>query len=244
MSTFTSADVRPTTQTHPLDSTAWTSLTGAHARFAIGAGRARRYRPEVSPFAALSSPGDEQAWADLGALYRPDEVVGLSGPPGFTRSRPQGWSVQGLVAGVQLAATPALEAYPDEEAVLLGPGDVAEALELTARTQPGPFLPQTYQLGTYLGIRRGGRLVAMAGERLHPPGWTEISAVCTDPEHRRQGLATRLVRAVAAGIYGRGETPFLHTGAANTRAIALYLELGFTLRREVEFAALHAPAAG
>ena len=244
MSTPTSADVRPTTPTHPLDSAAWTSLTGAHASFALGAGRARRYRPEVSPFAALSSPGDEQAWADLGALYRPDELVGLSGPPGFTRSLPAGWSVGGLVPGVQLEATPALQVYPDEEAVLLGPEDVAEALDLTARTEPGPFLPETYRLGTYLGIRRGGRLVAMAGERLHPPGWTEISAVCTDPDHRRQGLATRLVRAVAAAIHARGETPFLHTSAANTRAIALYLELGFALRREVEFAALQAPTAG
>src|ERR1700712_3204457 len=234
MSTSTSTDLRPTADTHPLDSAAWTSLAGAHPHLARGAGRARRYRAEVSPFAALSSPGDQQAWADLGALYRPDEVVGLSGPPGFTRSVPAGWSVQGVVAGVQLGATPALEVYPDEEAMRLGPEDVAEALDLTARTEPGPFLPQTYRLRTYLGIRRGGRLVAMAGERLHPPGWTEISAVCTDPDHRRQGLATRLVRAVASGIYARGETPFLHTSAGNTRAIGLYLELGFALRREVE----------
>ena len=109
-----------------------------------------------------------------------------------------------------------------------------------AADRTGPFRPRTYELGTYLGLHRDGRLVALAGERLHPTGWTEISAVCTDPAYRRQGLASHLVRGVAAGIRERGETPFLHTGAANTRAIDLYLAMGFELRREVEFAALRA----
>ena len=244
MSISTSAAAPPASDTHPLDSAAWTSLTGAHAHFALGRGLARRYRPDVSPFAALATPDDGRAWADLGALYQPEEVVALAGPPGFTRSLPRGWSLQGSVPGVQLVATPALETFPDEEARPLRATDVAEALDLVARTEPGPFLPQTYRLGTYLGLWRGGRLVAMAGERLHPPGWTEISAVCTDPDHRRQGLATRLIAAVADQIRARGETPFLHTGAANTRAIALYEALGFELRRQVEFAALQAPTAG
>ncbi|PPK60595.1 FR47-like protein [Actinokineospora auranticolor] len=102
--------------------------------------------------------------------------------------------------------------------------------------------PRTIELGTYLGIRRAGVLVAMAGERLRPPGWTEISAVCTDPAARGQGLATRLVLAVAAGIRARGETPFLHTGARNTNAIRLYEALGFRLRREMPFLLLTVPA--
>jgi predicted GNAT family acetyltransferase len=106
-------------------------------------------------------------------------------------------------------------------------------LELVARTEPGPFLPRTIELGSYLGIRRRGALVAMAGERLHPPGWTEISAVCTDVAFRGQGLAGRLVRAVAAGIRARDETPFLHSVATNTTAIRLYEALGFRLRRQV-----------
>ena len=82
----------------------------------------------------------------------------------------------------------------------------------------------------------------MAGERLHPPGWTEISAVCTDVEHRGHGLATRLIRAVAAGIRARGETPFLHAAADNAAAVRLYDSLGFALRRHVDFVALRAPA--
>ena len=82
----------------------------------------------------------------------------------------------------------------------------------------------------------------MAGERLHPPGYTEISAVCTDAAHRGRGLATRLVLAVAAGIRARGEVPFLHTGADNTGAIRLYERLGFRLRARPDFVALTVPS--
>ncbi len=97
-------------------------------------------------------------------------------------------------------------------------------------------------MGTYLGIRRDGELVAMAGERLHPPGWTEISAVCTYERFRGRGLGTRLVLAVAAGIRERGETPLLHAAASNVNAIRLYESLGFALRRHTRFVALRALA--
>jgi ribosomal protein S18 acetylase RimI-like enzyme len=217
--------------THPLDSAAWTSLTGPHARFALGEGQARRYPADVSPFAALGPVGhvDARAWHDLRGLY-----------DGFTAPVRRGWALGGVVPGVQLVSTDALRSAPADDAFVVGPGDVAEAMDLVARTEPGPFRPRTYELGTYLGLRRDGRLVALAGERLHPTGWTEISAVCTDPAYRRQGLASRLVRAVAALVREQGEVPFLHTGAANTRAIDLYLAMGFELRREVEFASFRA----
>jgi predicted GNAT family acetyltransferase len=121
---------------------------------------------------------------------------------------------------------------------------VPEVLDLVARTEPGPFRKRTVELGRYLGIRRDGVLVAMAGERLRVPGWTEISAVCTDPAHRGQGLAARLVRALAHGIRARGERPFLAAAAENVGAVRLYEALGFTVRREVTFAVVHTPPAG
>ena len=109
---------------------------------------------------------------------------------------------------------------PDPEALVLGPDDVPEMLDLVERTRPGPFRPATITIGTYLGFRdTAGALIAMAGERMRPPGWTEISAVCTDPAHRGRGLATRLVRAVGAAIRDRGDVPFLHTTRDNTAAI-------------------------
>ena len=104
---------------------------------------------------------------------------------------------------------------------------------LVRQTNPGPFLRRTVELGDYYGVRRDGQLIAMAGERLHAPGWTEISAVCTAPGHRGQGIATRLIRALTAGIERRSERAFLHTGPSNTTAIALYEELGFRVRRRL-----------
>lgn len=226
------------TAVHVLDNPAWGSLTGVHAEFAEGSGGARRYRAAVSPITALEDVADPQAWADLAALIGPDTPVMVPGAGAV----PDGWVEDGRFAGVQLVATAALRDAPDDEAVVLGAADVHEMLALVARTQPGPFEPETYRLGTYLGIRRDGALVAMAGERQHPPGFTEISAVCTDEAYRGQGFAGRLVRAVAAGIRARGETPFLHASAANTNAIRLYEALGFELRRSVEFVALRTPS--
>ena len=97
-------------------------------------------------------------------------------------------------------------------------------------------------MGSYLGVRRAGRLVAMAGERLHPPGWTEISAVCTDPDFRGQGLGTRLVQAVGHGIRHRGDRPMMHASQSNTNAIRLYEALGFEIRTEVTFFVARVPA--
>jgi len=119
--------------------------------------------------------------------------------------------------------------------VRLGAADVPDMLTLAARTRPGPLWPRTYELGTYLGIRERGVLVAMAGERLRAPGWTEISAVCTAPEARGGGHASTLVRALMAGIRARGERPFLHVASGNASAAALYRRLGFVARADVTF---------
>jgi predicted GNAT family acetyltransferase len=115
-------------------------------------------------------------------------------------------------------------------------------LELVAQTKPGPFAPRTVDMGGYVGLREDGRLIAMAGERLRPPGWTEISAVCTAPEHRGRGLATRLVQAVAYGIRERGETPFLHVASTNTAAMKLYEAMGYVARASFDFVVLRPPS--
>ncbi|WP_410606493.1 GNAT family N-acetyltransferase [Amycolatopsis sp. lyj-109] len=214
----------------------WTSLTGPHARFAERHGQVLRYPEDVAPFLAIPDDADERVWQDIAELAGPGAVVPVDG----AALLPPGWERVGKLAGVQLVDA-GVSAAVDPEAIRLGPADVPEMLELVDRTQPGPFRSRTIELGTYLGIRRDGALVAMAGERLHPPGWTEISAVCTDPAYRGQGLATRLVRGVAAGIRARSETPLLHTVATNTPAIRLYQSLGFVLRRRTEFATVRVP---
>ncbi|MFF3209062.1 GNAT family N-acetyltransferase [Streptomyces sp. NPDC002886] len=222
---------------HVLDNPAWASLSGAHAAFAVRAGaHAARYDPEVAVFSAIADPADARSWDGLRSLVGPGGTVSLSG----VLTPPPGWETLWSGRGVQLVDT-SLRAEPAPEAVRLGAADVPEVLELIELTKPGPFLPRTIELGTYLGIRHRGRLVAMAGERLRPPGWTEISAVCTHPGFRGRGLATRLVRAVAAGIQDRGDVPFLHTAAENTDAVRLYESIGFTVRHRPFFLSFRAP---
>lgn len=224
----------PSVPSHVLDDPARASLLGAHARFAESVGAVLRYDPEVSIFVALPPDPGEQDWKDAAKLLGPGGVL----PTGGTEpSPPPDWEQVMRIDGVQMLGEQ-VPGAPDPEAVRLGAEDVPEMLALVEHANPGPFRSRTVELGTYLGLRHEGRLIAMAGERLHPPGWTEISAVCTLPEHRGQGLAGRLIRAVAAGIVARGETPFLHALASNTNAVRLYRELGFELRRTVRFTQL------
>jgi ribosomal protein S18 acetylase RimI-like enzyme len=225
------------TAQHALDNPVRSSLTGPHARFAERRGNVLRYPVDVSPFLALPDQPGAADWADAAALAGPGALVALAG---VRAPAPDGWQVTLIGEGVQMVEAE-VEAAAGGEAVRLGPGDVPEMLELARRTKPGPFLPRTVELGSYLGIRRGGALVAMAGERLHPPGWTEISAVCTDDVWRGLGFASVLVRALVADIRARGETAFLHAVADNP-AIGLYEALGFRLRRGMVFSVARVPA--
>lgn len=213
------------TPTRLLDNPALASLNGAHARFAERRGDVARYLPDVSVWTGIPERPTAADWEDLRALLGPGAVFGV----GASAVAPPGWPAVEGSGGVQLTGE-AIEGAPDPEAVELTPDDVPEILELIARTKPGPFLPRTIELGRYVGVRREGRLIAMAGERLHPPGWTEISAVCTDEGFRGQGLGRRLVLDVAYCIRARGETPLMHAAAGNTGAISLYRHLGFRLR--------------
>jgi ribosomal protein S18 acetylase RimI-like enzyme len=226
-----------TERAHVLDNPVWAAATGAHTHLLEVYGQAARYHPDVTPLAALRCDPDERAWADLTAIAASGDVVGLAG---VTATPPPHWEIVDTVPGVQLAGT-SLRASTDTEAVRLSQADVPEMLDLAARTGIGLFGARAIELGTHLGIRRDGRLVAMAGERVRPPGWTEISAVCTDAAHRGQGLATRLIRAVTAGIHARGETVYLHAAASNTAAIRLYEAIGFTPRRTTTFRLVRIP---
>lgn len=210
-----------------LDNPAWGSLSSAHRWLAQTDAdhRAARYPTDVAPFAGLADSSDARSWMALASVLGGSStaLVGLD-------SVPSAWKATWSISIVQMTGA-AVDAEIDPEAVRLGREDVPDMLALVARTEPGPFGPRTIELGAYFGVRRDGVLVAMAGERMHPPGWTEVSAVCTDVAHRGQGLGARLVKTVVAGIRERGEEPFLHAAVDNTGAIGLYERLGFELRR-------------
>ncbi|HEX4832764.1 MAG TPA: GNAT family N-acetyltransferase [Trebonia sp.] len=228
---------------HPLDNPALFALQGPQASLGQRKGRAWRYHPDVCPFYGMPDDPGAADWADAAALAGPGSRLTLAAT---WTAFPAGWEVVFAAEGVQMVAGDALGARPPDPAggvTELGAGDYPEMAALVERTRPGPFCPRTPEMGAYFGIRREGALVAMAGERLRPPGLTEISAVCTDDAWRGHGLASILTHAVAARIRSRGEVPFLHALAANTTAIGLYEHLGFTRRRTVMFRSAIVPAA-
>ena len=210
-----------------LDNPVYASLCGAHARFAHVCGHARRYRADVAPFLGMPSPPSRQDWRDAAELVTPDTFVAV---PHSGDELPDSWRAVAAFDLVQMIGERVTGA-DCMEAVPLTSADVPEMMELVARTEPGPFLTRTIELGDYLGIRRDGTLVAMAGERFRPDGWTEISAVCTSPGHRGQGLASQLVAALVARIRLRSQNVFLHVLSTNSGAIRLYEELGFRVRQ-------------
>jgi ribosomal protein S18 acetylase RimI-like enzyme len=222
---------------HPLDAVIWRALTTVQENLAQSAGRARRYPAAIAPFAAMldTGPASFRSLLDLVsgdeqiALFTTDEV---EPPPAFWVTRRE--SVDQMI----LEDIGACPAQPGTPAITLGVVDVPEMLALSKSTQPGPFGPRTIELGNYIGIRRQGVLVAMAGERMRLNGFTEISAVCVDPAYRGQGLAADLVNSLVSSITARSELPFLHVFSSNHAAIALYRKLGFALRRRMHLAVL------
>ncbi|MDQ1508868.1 MAG: hypothetical protein QOG50_712 [Actinomycetota bacterium] len=230
---------------HVLDNPIWHALTGPHATLAERAPQAARYVPDVSVFAALPDDATPPAWDDLRDLVGAGEMAFVARSDLVV---PDGWSVEVRIPCRQMWLLDALA--PDSGAGPLEAGngfrplgahDVPEMLALVERTKPGPFTTRTIELGTYIGVRDGDDLVAMAGERLHPPGFTEISAVCTDASHRGRGLASRLVRAIVEGIWARGEKPFLHLTLENEPAHRIYAALGFDTRAFADVVGLRAP---
>jgi predicted GNAT family acetyltransferase len=223
-------DARLPDPAHPLDRPVWGSLIAGWSKLALRSGAALRLAPEYGPFAAppeITPAGlEDLAGLDPGAdglwLIEPDAVPA-----------PAGLAVAVSARGVQMTAAAITPGEAAFEVVPLGEPDGPEMLALARLTQPGPFAARTHALGGFIGVKRNGRLVAMAGERMRPDGFCEVSGVCTHPEHRGRGYASGLMRIVARRILGRGETPFLHTYETNTGAIALYGTLGFRLRRKL-----------
>lgn len=214
------------------DNAAWHSLAGAHAHLAIGDDLVRRYPDDIAGFVGVRSWDVPEVWDSLVDVIGSGAEFAISGADPVL---PAGWEPTFQVGGVQLVQTDRLQTRPDPEIVELGDADVSDMLALVERNQPGPFRPRTHLLGRYIGIRREGRLIAMAGERLRPGDWTEISAVAVDAEARRQGLGSRLVLDVAFHIQQRGGRAMMHAAATNTGAIAAYEKLGFELRRHTSF---------
>ena len=220
---------------HPLNRPIWHALNRHQSDFALGRERARRFAPDVGPFGATrdDTPDSLAELAELVRAHGPLALLQVGDIP-----VPPCTMAQMTMLGVQMVARNIVPLDPASPVERLGPNDASAMLVLATATQPGPFFPRTHELGTFWGVKADGRLVAMAGERMKPPGYTEVSAVCTDPAHRGKGYAALLSRTVATQIMARGETPMLHAYASNTPAIRLYETLGFELRTHVNVTVL------
>jgi predicted GNAT family acetyltransferase len=219
-----------------LERPVWSSLTTHHAAMSEGGGLARRFARDVNLFASARDDSPEAVEA-LASLVKPEETIFILQVPEIVI--PPGLVEVKAAKGVQMVAPRGMPFEPARGDILtLTKEDAPEMLALATLTEPGPFLARTPAMGTFIGIRVGGRLVAMAGERMRFPGYTEVSGVCTHPEFRGRGLARRLSAAVVSGIEARGDQAFLHAWKSNHPAIALYESLGFRIRAEVNVAVL------
>ena len=221
--------------THPLDRPIWSALTTRQKDLAEGGARARRFPVAIGPFADLVDMSP-QSFAELGALMSGSEISVLFTPDAVTA--PDDFKILLADTGEQMIGTPAESAIAGVEIVTLGAGDVPDMMALVELTKPGPFGLRTHELGTFLGIRIDGQLVAMTGERMKPGNYTEMTAVCVHPSHRGRGYAQALLGAVARQIVARGEIPFLHVFSNNDSAIALYRRQGMEIRRRLHVTVL------
>lgn len=219
---------------HPLDNPIWTALTTKQAQLAHSSALARRFPPEMTLLGALAA-NTAMAFDSLAQLIQRDSVtLYFSAAPNL----PAGWDVVRAVELHQMVkeATGALgaEAQPaagEHQIIELTPADVPEMSVVYAATRPNRTLcPRIQKVGTFLGIRSEGKLVAMGGQRLHIAGYREITSVATLPDYEGRGYATSIMLALVARIEARGERPFLTVRTDNERAAAIYRRLGFKER--------------
>jgi predicted GNAT family acetyltransferase len=220
---------------HPLDRPIWSALTTRQQALAEGGALALRFPTDITPFADMVDMSPP-SFAALSAIMSGSEIAVLFTAEAVTA--PAEFKILLAETGEQMTGMLAESAIDDVEIVTLGADDVPAMLALTELTKPGPFSARTHELGTFLGIRIDGELVAMAGERMKPAEYTEMTAVCVHPSHRGRGYGQMLLGAIARQITSRGEFPFLHVFSSNHSAIALYRRQGMEIRRRLHVTVL------
>ncbi len=209
------------------------ALLSGDRHLSFGNEQVKYFDEQVSPFA-----GFEQEYADgfsiLYELLPPGRKI-LYATPSFI-SEPAGWQLQHEIKGLQFvyeAGKPMKTEFPDLKP--LTEIHLEQMVQLAKLTKPGPFGLRTIEFGYYFGVFEKEKLVAMTGQRLHVQNFTEISAVCTHPEHTGKGYAYTLLQHQLQLILQQDQQPFLHVREDNKRAITLYQRLGFSISRSMNF---------
>ena len=223
-----------------LDNPPWHALAGPQREFGMVGERAARYLPDVSPIAAVADRSGE-ALRELAGFVEPGQYVAVFAPGEVAGEAADLWRLAAAVPLTQWICPQPVAATYDVDWVELNDADAEQMQRLARATDPGPFELRTNRLGDYVGVKRDGALVAMAGERMCLPGYREVSAVCTDAAHQGRGYAQALVLEIAHRQRRRGCVPFLHvrTGSpAEAQAKAVYQKLGFVQRMAAEMTVL------
>lgn len=238
--------------THLLDNPAWNALLSGNKSLAEGNERVKFFPRDVAPFVGFkdSTPADFEL---LYELLPADSIVAVVTPEDFRI--PERWKLMKRIRALQMvcdnpasSAIPRQPANPGQPAVLdndlipLAGQHVPAMIALTKMTNPGPFHKRTIDFGNYTGIFNGDQLIAMAGYRMQPSPYVEVSAVCTHPDHLGKGYAAALILHLAARIRASDGIPFLHVRNDNERAIKLYKKLGFATRREMSIGFIQLPS--
>ena len=209
----------------------WHALETRHRHFAVSAGQARRYPADVAPFAAVAEPTREGLEA-VHSLLVPGEKVWIADAK-FPDWPELVWETS--LECVQMVLPAEVAPSTDTNGILkLSCADAPAMVALTDLAFPGFFRVKTCEMGSYYGVRAGGDLVSMSGERMMLDDYPEVSGVCTHPAHRGKGYAAALMWRVIRDHRRDGLISWLHVSAGNTHAIELYLRMGFVeARRQI-----------
>jgi ribosomal protein S18 acetylase RimI-like enzyme len=212
-----------------LDNPVWGSLKTCHACFGVMRKHAGRYPADVAPFVAVSASG-AQAAGQLGQIVHAGESVYLVGVAPDLGS---GWEVHYATTAAQMLCASPAPVCDGPEVIVMSESNRADMVALTGLVYPGFFRARTAEMGQYRGIYVGNVLAAMAGERMRPEGYQEISGVCTHPQFVGRGYAQRLVAQLTNACLERGVRPFLHVNHENARAIKVYERIGYQHRQSI-----------
>ncbi|HEX2629825.1 MAG TPA: GNAT family N-acetyltransferase, partial [Chitinophagaceae bacterium] len=169
----------------------YNALLSRDAHLGGGKGLVRYFDEEVSPFVGF--PLDHAQGFDELYDQLPAGRKVLYATPGLI-NEPKGWQLAIEIKGLQFIFPDGTTiAKPSVQPVPLDKKHVDEMVALATLTKPGPFNTRTIDFGHYHGIFDNGKLVAMTGQRLHPGDHSEVSAVCTHPDHLGKGYAAALI---------------------------------------------------